>query len=380
MSSEVTEFTLSVEQRVLDDLKQRLANTRWPERETVDDWSQGSPLERVQALVEYWRTRYDWRRCEAMLNRFGQYKTQFDGLGIHFLHVRSRHADALPLVLTHGWPGSVIEFHKVIGPLTDPTAHGGAAADAFHVVVPSLPGYGFSDKPTQPGWGATKTAAAWAKLMPRLGYDRYVAQGGDWGAAVTTELGHLQPPELAGIHLNMPYVIPRVIPNQLSKEEQSALEALATFGAEGSGYAKQQATRPQTIGYGLVDSPAEQAAYIYEKFAEGTDSHRNPESVLSMDEMLDDIMLYWVPGAGASAARWYWENAKIDFTATAAIDVPVGCSIFPKEIYRAPRSWAQAAFRNLIHWNELERGGHFAAFEQPKIFVDEVRTCFRMLR
>jgi epoxide hydrolase len=361
-------------------LKQRLANTRWPERETVDDWSQGSRLERVQALVEYWRTQYDWRRCEAMLNRFGQYKTQFDGLGIHFLHVRSRHADALPLVLTHGWPGSVIEFHKVIGPLTDPTAHGGAAADAFHVVVPSLPGYGFSDKPTQPGWGAAKTAAAWAKLMPRLGYSRYVAQGGDWGAAVTTELGHLHPPELAGIHLNMPYVIPRVIPKQLSKEEQSALEALATYGAEGSGYAKQQATRPQTIGYGLVDSPAEQAAYIYEKFVEGTDSQLNPESVLSMDEMLDDIMLYWVPGAGASAARWYWENAKIDFTATAAIDVPVGCSIFPKEIYRAPRSWAQAAFRNLIHWNELERGGHFAAFEQPKVFVDEVRTCLRMLR
>jgi pimeloyl-ACP methyl ester carboxylesterase len=247
-------------------------------------------------------------------------------------------------------------------------------------VVPSLPGYGFSDKPTQPGWGAAKTAAAWAKLMPRLGYSRYVAQGGDWGAAVTTELGHLHPPELAGIHLNMPYVIPRVIPKQLSKEEQSALDALATFGAEGSGYAKQQATRPQTIGYGLVDSPAQQAAYIYEKFVEGTDSQLNPESVLSMDEMLDDIMLYWVPGAGASAARWYWENAKTDFTATAAIDVPVGCSIFPKEIYRAPRSWAQAAFRNLIHWNELERGGHFAAFEQPKIFVDEVRTCFRILR
>ncbi len=376
----IVPFTLNIPESALVDLKRRLEATRWPERETVADWSQGVPVARIQALVEYWRTKYDWQRCEAMLNRFGQFKTQIDGLGFHFLHVRSRHVNALPLILSHGWPGSVIEFHKVIGPLADPAAHGGKAEDAFHVVVPSLPGYGFSDKPKQTGWGAGKTAAAWAQLMPRLGYNRYVAQGGDWGAAVTTELAHLRPPELAGIHLNMLFVVPKVIPKELSREEEDALAALDNFGKEGLGYAKQQATRPQTLGYGLTDSPAGQAAWIYEKFAEWTDSKRNPESVLSMDEMLDDIMLYWLPGTAASAARMYWENSKIDFTATAVIDLPVGCSIFPKEIYRAPQSWAKLAYRHLIYWNELDRGGHFAAFEQPKLFVDELRTCFRKLR
>jgi pimeloyl-ACP methyl ester carboxylesterase len=376
----IVPFTLKIPESALIDLRRRLEATRWPERETVADWSQGVPLARIQALVEYWLTKYDWRRCEAMLNRFGQFKTQIDGLRFHFLHVRSRHANALPLILTHGWPGSVIEFHKVIGPLTEPTAHGGKAEDAFHVVVPSLPGYGFSDRPTQTGWNSVKTAAAWTQLMPRLGYKRYVAQGGDWGASVTTELAHLRPPELAGIHLNMLFVLPRVLPKELSEEEQAALAALDNFGKEGFGYAKQQATRPQTLGYALTDSPVGQAAWIYEKFAEWTDSNGNPETVLSMDEMLDDIMLYWLPGTAASAARMYWENSKIDFTATAVIDLPVGCSIFPKEIYRAPRSWAQLVYRNLIHWNELDRGGHFAAFEQPELFVNELRACFRKLR
>ena len=252
----IVPFTLKIPESALIDLKRRLEATRCPERETLIDWSQGVPLARIQALVKYWRTKYDWRRCEAMLNRFGQFKTQIDRLGFHFLHVRSRHVNALPLILTHGWPGSVIEFHKVIGPLADPTAHGGKAEDAFHVVVPSLPGYGFSDRPTTTGWDSVRIAAAWAQLMPRLGYKRYVAQGGDWGASVTTELAHLHPPGLAGIHLNLPIVVPKVIPKELSKEEEAALGALDNFGKEGFGYAKQQATRPQTLGYGLTDSPA----------------------------------------------------------------------------------------------------------------------------
>jgi pimeloyl-ACP methyl ester carboxylesterase len=373
-------FRLAIPDAALADLRQRLNQARWPERETVDDWSQGVPLARLRALVEHWRTRYDWRRCEKMLNDFGQFRTHIGGLGIHFLHLRSPHADALPLILTHGWPGSVIEFAKVLGPLTHPTAHGGDARDAFHVVVPSLPGFGFSDRPGGTGWNAQKTAEAWIELMRRLDYRRFVAQGGDWGAAVTTLMGKLRPPALAGIHLNWPLVIPRTPPpGPLSTEEQAALDAMTRFRATGAGYFTQQATRPQTIGYALVDSPVGQAAWIYEKFAEWSDSDREPEKVLGLDAMLDDIMLYWLPGTGASSARTYWENVRID-TAAIELDLPVGCSIFPREIYRAPRSWAERCYKQLVYWNELPRGGHFAAFEQPELFTAELRACFRNLR
>ena len=374
----ITPFRIAIPDAALQDLKGRLTATRWPERETVDDWSQGVPLARIKALAEYGHTKYDWRRCETTLNNLPQFRFQIDGLGIHFLHVRSKHKEALPLVLTHGWPGSIIEFLKIIGPLTDPVAHGGDLTDAFHLVVPSLPGFGFSDKPTRTGWGVKKIAATWAEMMNALGYKRYVAQGGDWGAVVTTELAHLRPVELAGIHLNMPLIRPRVLPKEPTKEEQAAIAALTRYRREHSGYFKQQQTRPQTLGYALADSPVGQAAWIYEKFAEWTDSNHDPESVLSLDEILDDIMLYWLPNTGTSSARMYWESPS--FAMREVLDIPVGCSIFPKEIFKAPFSWAKQAYMNLIYWNEVERGGHFAAFEQPKVFVGEMRACFRKLR
>jgi len=379
MSDAVTPFTLSVPQAELDDLQARLSATRWPERETVDDWSQGAPLAHVKALVAHWRERYDWRRCEAMLNGFGQYRTEIDGLGIHFLHIRSPHANALPMVLTHGWPGSVIEFHKVIGPLTDPVKYGGEAEDAFDLVVPSLPGYGFSDKPARAGWSVGRIARAWATLMPRLGYTRYVAQGGDWGAAVTTSLGKLRPPELAAIHVNIPLVMPEGPYDNLSPAEAATLASMQLYDRWDAGYSKQQATRPQTLGYGLADSPTSQAAWIFEKFWSWMDCNGDPTNVLSYDELLDNIMLYWLPNNAASSARLYWESFEGGFAAT-KLELPVGCSIFPKEIYRAPRSWADRCMSNIIHWNELEHGGHFAAFEQPDLFVKELRDCFRKIR
>jgi pimeloyl-ACP methyl ester carboxylesterase len=380
MSTTITPFTLAVPDSQLDLLKRRLAMTRWPERETVDDWTQGVPLAKIQALVEYWGSRYDWRRCEATLNGLGQYRTEIDGLGIHFLHIRSRHADALPLLLTHGWPGSVIEFLKVVGPLTDPTAHGGRAEDAFHLVIPSLPGFGFSDKPSSTGWRLDRIAKAWAELMHRLGYERYVAQGGDWGAGVTTKLGQLKPPGLAGIHLNWAFVFPDPIPTEgLAPDEEAALAAAGRFIDQESGYFKLQGTRPQTVGYSLADSPAGQAAWIYEKFRAWTDNDGDPDKILTFDEMLDNIMLYWIPGTAASSARIYWENSDASYSG-GQVDVPVGCSIFPREIYRIPRRWAEQTFPNLIYWNELDRGGHFAAFEQPQLFASEMRACFRSLR
>ena len=373
-------FTYAAPESALDDLKLRLARARFPERETVSDWSQGVPLAKLRALVAYWRTDYDWRRCEAVLNGFGQYRTEIDGLDIHFLHIRSGHPDALPIIITHGWPGSVIEFLKVIGPLTDPTAHGGEARDAFHVVAPSLPGFGFSDKPRERGWNSDRIARAWAELMRRLGYDRYVAQGGDWGADVTTRLAQQRPAGLAGIHLNMPFAIPEPLPTEgLSAAEQRAVEALARFQTDGSGYFLQQATRPQTIGYALTDSPAGQAAWIYEKFHAWTDNDGDPESALTRDEMLDIITLYWLTETAASSARIYFENEAVGGYG-GVVDIPVGCSIFPREIFPAPRSWAEQFYPNLIHWNELERGGHFAAFEQPALFTQELRACFRSLR
>jgi pimeloyl-ACP methyl ester carboxylesterase len=377
MADQITPFTIDVPQADLDDLAERLRRTRWPEAETVDDWSQGIPLSYTKELCGYWADGYDWRAREAALNRFAQFRTEVDGLGVHFLHVRSPHDDALPLVITHGWPGSVVEFHKVIEPLTDPTAHGGDAADAFHVVAPSLPGYGFSDKPSAPGWNVHRIADAWATLMARLGYERYGAQGGDWGAMVTAAIGHRDADHLAGIHLNMPIVIPTTT-EDLTPQEQGALDAMTHYQTWEAGYSTQQSTRPQTVGYGLVDSPAGQAAWIVEKFWAWTDCDGHPENVLTRDELLDNVMLYWLPATGASSARLYWESFRnIDFT---EITVPVGCSIFPKEIFRTSRRWAEGRFKDLRFWSEPEKGGHFAAFEQPERFVQDVRESFRSMR
>jgi len=364
----------------LADLRERLASTRWPERETVEDWSQGIPLAYVQELCEYWRTGYDWRRVEARLNAVGQFRTEIDGLGIHFLHVRSPHEGALPLVLTHGWPGSVVEFLKVIGPLADPPAFGGEASDAFDVVCLSLPGYGFSDKPTRRGWGVERIAAAWAELMARLGYARYGAHGGDWGSIISMQLAGDEPDRLAGIHLTMPVAPVSELQGlgELTETEQAALGDYAEHRSWGSGYSKQQSTRPQTLGYGLVDSPAGQCAWIVEKFRAWTDCDGHPENVLTREELLDNVMLYWLPATGASSARLYWES--FGETDVPPITVPTGCSIFPKEIFRLPRGGAERRFSDLRHWNELDRGGHFAALEQPALLVDELRTFFRHVR
>ena len=362
----------------LEDLRDRLRRTRWPEAETVDDWSQGVPLAYQQELCRYWAEEYDWRATESRLNGFPQFRTEIDGLGIHFLHVRSPHEGALPLVLTHGWPGSVVEFLDVIGPLTDPTAHGGDAADAFHVVCPSLPGYGFSDRPAETGWGTDRIARAWAELMRRLGYDRYGAQGGDWGAMVTTGLGQVDADHVAGIHLNMPVAGPATGGPELTADELAALATYDEHRKWGTGYSRQQSTRPQTLGYGLVDSPAGQCAWIVEKFWAWTDCDGHPENALTRDQMLDDVMLYWLPGTAASSGRLYWESfrdRRLD-----PVHVPTGCSIFPKEIARLPRGWVEARFTDLRYWNELDKGGHFAALEQPALFVDEVRTFFRLVR
>ena len=379
MRPEIAPFRIEIPESDLDDLWQRLRRTRWPDAETVDDWSQGIPLSYTRDLCEYWLERYDWRACEASLNRFPQFRTSIDDLDIHFLHVRSPEAGALPLMLTHGWPGSIVEFRKVIGPLTDPVAHGGDAADAFHVVCPSLPGFGFSGKPASPGWGTEHIADAWDELMTRLGYARYGAQGGDWGAGVTVRLGIRHADHLAGIHLNMVTAQPDpATMNELTEQEQVALAAMKHYQDWDSGYSKEQSTRPQTVGYGLVDSPAGLCAWIVEKFWSWTDSDGDPANVLTRDEMLDNVMLYWLPGTGASSARLYWESFGKLIGGT--VQVPVGCSVFPKEIVRPSRRWAEKAYPDLRYWNEPAKGGHFAAFEQPAIFVDEVRAAFRSFR
>ena len=380
MSSDIKPFRIAVGDDVIDDLKDRLRRTRWPEAELVDDWSQGAPLAWIQDVCRYWAGQYDWRQREAALNRFAQFKTEIDGLDIHFVHMRSPRADALPLIITHGWPGSIVEFHKVIEPLVDPAAHGGDAADAFHVICPSLPGFGFSSKPTTTGWGVDRIAATWAKLMARLGYARYGAQGGDWGSAVTSSLGAQDPGHCAGIHITLAMGARPKMDGQPTPDEARALKGAEYYAEWDSGYSKQQSTRPQTLGYGLTDSPAGQAAWILEKFWAWTDCNGHPENALTRDEMLDDIMMYWLPGTGASSARLYWESFGRAGGAAAPITVPVGCSIFPREIFRASRRWAEKRFPNIVHWNELPKGGHFAAFEQPEVYVDEVRTCFRGLR
>jgi epoxide hydrolase len=386
MSGQLTEFQIEVPETELRDLRERLERTRWPEEETVEDWSQGVPRAYLRDLCGYWAERYAWRATETRLNALPQFRTAIDGLGIHFLHVRSQHADALPLIITHGWPGSIIEFLKVIGPLTNPTAHGGAAGDAFHVVCPSLPGYGFSDKPTRPGWGLERIAVAWSALMARLGYDRYGAQGSDWGTSISASLGQQDSAHVAGIHLTPPLAPPDPATfNDLTEGERASLASLEHAAESDSGYSQEQATRPQTIGYALVDSPTALCAWIIEKFYAWTDCDGHPENVLTRDELLDNLMLYWLPRAGASSARLYWEsigrvNEWISGSGRDTVNVPTGCSIFPKELQRPSRRWAEKRFLDIRYWNEPARGGHFAAFEQPDLFVEEVRSFFRLVR
>jgi pimeloyl-ACP methyl ester carboxylesterase len=373
--SAITPFKIDIDEQQLTDLQQRLEMTRWPEKETPTDWSQGIPLSYAQEIVEYWTNNYNWREREALLNRFDQFKTEVNGLNIHFIHQRSKVAGATPLIITHGWPGSIVEFQKVIEPLTDPEAFGGKAEDAFHVICPSIPGYAFSDKPTETGWDVSRVADTWAKLMAKLGYDKYFAQGGDWGSMITTALGIQDPEHCMGIHLNMPIVGPDPeTMNDLTDREKMALAAMQHYQDSDSGYSKQQSTRPQTLGYGLVDSPAGQAAWIIEKFQAWMDCNGRPENVVSKDELLDNVMMYWLPATGASSARLYWESFGGDNSAE--VTIATGASGFPKEIFPSSERWLAKRFTNLVYYNELNAGGHFAAFEVPEVFVEELRNCF----
>jgi pimeloyl-ACP methyl ester carboxylesterase len=388
-SDEIRPFRVNVPEEQLVDLRRRILATRWPDRETVNDRSQGVQLAKFQELVRYWGTDYDWRKAEAKLNALPQFMTEIDGLDIHFIHVRSKHPNALPVIITHGWPGSVIEQLKVIGPLTDPTAHGGKAEDAFDVVIPSMPGYGFSGKPTGTGWDPDHIARAWAELMKRLGYTRYVAQGGDWGSPVSNAMARQAPAGLLGIHVNLPATVPPEVaavlaaggpaPAGLSEKERAAFDSLDTFFKKYRAYAAIMATRPQTIGYALTDSPAGLAAWIYDY------NNGEPERLLHKDDVLDDITLYWLTNTATSSARLYWESGGRSPTLavaqkTAEISLPVAITVFPGELYRAPETWARRAYRNLIYFHEVDKGGHFAAWEQPELFSVELRAAFKSLR
>jgi pimeloyl-ACP methyl ester carboxylesterase len=382
-----TPFRIEVADAELLDLRARLNHARWPEPATVSDWSQGVPLAWLRQLCAYWADTYDWRRCQERLNSLPQVTTEVDGLTIHALHARSPQDDALPLVMTHGWPGSVVEFLDVIGPLADPVAHGGDAADAFHVVCPSLPGYGFSGKPAERGWGVDRIADAWDVLMSRLGFERYGAQGGDWGSAVSMALGERHADRVAGIHLNFAPAGPgREGRQDLTEFEQHSLADMAEHFEWGTGYSLEQATRPQTLGYGLVDSPVGLCAWITEKFWAWTDHDGDPTSALSPDQMLDNVTLYWLTSTAASSARLYWESGfarpsgRQRFAGQGPSSVPTGVSIFPKEIFRPSRRWCERRFTHLRFYEQLDRGGHFAAFEQPELFVDQVRRAFRTMR
>ncbi|MET8545729.1 epoxide hydrolase, partial [Kitasatospora sp. NPDC004799] len=389
----IRRFRVSVPQADLNDLRRRIRATRWPDRETVDDRTQGAQLAKVRPLMEYWGARYDRRDLERRLNELPQYITEIDGLDIQFAHIRSPHDGALPMLMTHGWPGSIVELLKVIGPLTDPTAHGGRAEDAFHLVLPTLPGYGFSGNPTRPGWNFARTARAFHELMARLGYPEYVSQGGDHGAILSEVLAVQQPKGLLGIHVNMPGTVPEDVlrrartfdpaPANLSAEEKRAYDRLLHFYRDGFGYAAMMNQTPQTIAYSLTDSPVGMASYYYDKFAEWTDSGGEPEKVLTYDEMLDAISMYWLTGTGASSSRLYWEGARAGggpFNAVSIPRTPVAVTVFPAEIYPAPRSWGERTFGNIIHWNEVDKGGHFAAWEQPRLLAEELRNAFRTLR
>lgn len=386
-------YRIHVDEAQLADLKKRIAATRWPDKETVNDVSQGVQLAQVQALVKYWGSGYDWRKAEAKLNALPEFITRIDGVDIQFIHVRSPNPNAMPLLLTHGWPGSQFEFLKTIGPLTDPVAYGGKVEDSFDVIIPSIPGHGFSGKPTELGWGPDRVAKAWDVLVKRLGYTHYVSQGGDHGSVISDALGRLNPPGLLGIHLNMPATIPPELvkpinsgepaPVGLTEPERKAFDSLSTFFGRNAAYGAMMVTRPQTIGYLLADSPTGTAAWMYEKIAAWTDSDGQPERVLTRDEMLDDISLYWLTNAGASSSRFYWENNN-NFSAaaqnTASIKVPVAITVFPHEIYQAPKSWAQRAYPSLSYYSQVNKGGHFASWEQPQLFSEQLREAFRPLR
>jgi pimeloyl-ACP methyl ester carboxylesterase len=393
-ATEIRTFNIDIPEEELADLSRRIAATRWPSKELVEDRSQGVQLSALRELARYWETDYDWRKAEARLNALPQFTTEIDGVEIHFIHVRSRHENALPLIMTHGWPGSVVELLDTIGPLTDPTAHAGAAEDAFHLVLPSLPGYGFSGEPTELGWENGRIASAWAELMNRLGYTRYVAQGGDVGAFVTDAMGRQAPDGLVGIHVNLlgaALALKDQLPAE-SEQERAAHDAVDTFQQDGFGYFLEQSTRPQTIGYSLLDSPVGLAAWLLDH---DTDSYYKiarafvegePVGNLTRDGVVDNITLYWLTGTGASAARWYWEFGRFVATATASgqapppVAVPVGFTTFPDEIFAAPRSWVETVYPGLAYFNEADRGGHFAAWEEPQLFSAEVRAAFRSLR
>ena len=394
IANEIRPFQVEVPEEELAELRRRIAATRWPSKELVNDRSQGVQSATLRALAGYWRTEYDWRKGEARLNALAQFRTRIDGVDIHFLHVRSRHEDALPLIMTHGWPGSVIELLDTIGPLTDPTGHGGSPQDAFHLVLPSLPGYGFSGQPTELGWDSARTARAWAELMGRLGYDRYVAQGGDVGALVTDLMGRQAVQGLVGYHLNLLTAVLAIgdhLPKE-SQQERAAAEATARFRQDGFGYFLEMATRPQTIGYALVDSPVALAAWLLDH---DTDSYHKisaafvdgqPVGNLTRNNIVDNLTLYWLTGTAASAARSYWEDARALAAALAsgqppaAVKVPVGFTTFPGEIWASPRSWVEAVYPDLAYFNQADRGGHFAAWEEPQLFSQELRAAFRSLR
>jgi len=396
-SAAVRSFQVHVPESKLTEMRSRIKDTKWPDRETVNDQSQGAQLDKLQSLLRYWGTNYDWRKAERKLNALPQFVTNIDGVDIHFIHVRSKEPKAMPLIITHGWPGSVFEFIKVIGPLTDPTKYGGSAADAFDVVIPSIPGFGFSGKPTGTGWGPDHIARVWAELMKRLGYTRYVAQGGDWGAPISSEMARQAVAGLLGIHLNLPATVPPEVgaallsggpaPEGISEKERTVFDALRTYGMKGSsGYFVMMTARPQAVGYGLTDSPSGLAAWIlvhpgFAKWTYGDDPQKSP----TKDEVLDDISLYWLTNSATSSARLYWENQGRNPTSSAAwktteISLPVAITVFPEDVYRPPETWARRAYHNLVYFHEVDKGGHFAAWEQPQLFAEEMRAAFKSLR
>lgn len=393
-SEEIRPFHIHVSDNALSELRQRISTTRWPDKETVIDQSQGVKLDQIKNLANYWGTDYDWRKAEAKLNALPQFVTNIDGLDIQFVHIKSKHKNALPLIITHGWPGSVFELLKVVGPLTDPTAYGGKAEDAFDLVIPSMPGYGFSEKPKTTGWGPEKIGNAWDILMKRLGYKNYVSQGGDWGSVIAGAMARQAPKGLLAIHVNMPATVPAEIadilkeggsaPAGLSDKEKAAFISLNKLYTKGGGYAGMMVTRPQTLGYGLTDSPTALASFFLDKFNEWTYSGGNAEKSLTKDEMLDDITLYWLTNTAVSSAQLYWENNTNNFNVveqkTSEIKIPVAVTVFPGEIYQAPKSWTERSYKNLIYFNEVKKGGHFAAWEEPQLFSEEMRAAFKSFR